>query len=70
MSIHQPQFGPENTRKIESNAEITSQILAEATTIQIRPEDRNRNGQLLVFPGGPVSLSFNFQTKFFKNNFK
>lgn len=55
MSIHQPQFGPENTGKIESNAEITSQILAEATTIQIRPEDRNRNGQLLVFPGGPVS---------------
>jgi len=40
---------------MENVDEVTKEILAEAETIQIRPEDKNEKGQLLVFPGGPVS---------------
>jgi len=41
--------------KPESAGEITKEILSEAEKVQIRPEDKNEKGQLLVFPGGPVS---------------
>ena len=41
--------------KPESVGEITKEILTEIETVQIRPEDKNEKGQLLVFPGGPVS---------------
>jgi hypothetical protein len=54
--IGKPRIQPERkeTEKLSID-ELTREILAEAENIPIRPEDRNANGQLLVYPGGPVS---------------
>jgi len=35
--------------------DTAQKIIQEAGQIQIKPEDRNKKGELLVFPGGPVS---------------
>lgn len=35
--------------------EITDAVIVQAEQVKIRDEDRNENGELLVYPGGPVS---------------
>lgn len=45
---------PDETMDSEDKR-LVQEILQEAQEIAIRPQDRNKEGQLLVFPGGPVS---------------
>jgi hypothetical protein len=45
----------EEAGRVENVGGITQEIIAESEKILVRPEDKNEKGQLLVFPGGPVS---------------
>ena len=42
-------------QKIEDISEVTQKVMEQAEKIEIKPEDRDLNGNLLVFPSGPLS---------------
>lgn len=42
-------------RKLDGSLELGQKIIEEAEKIEIRENDRNEKGELLVFPNGPVS---------------
>lgn len=56
MSIESPQPNiPETKTTAETMQELMVQVVGEAEDYEIKPEDRNENGELLVSPEGPIS---------------